>query len=249
MHLATVVTILLLHGGGFVGGTTQEVKPFADDLRDAGYHVVVVDYLADNPNGNVLGEIGTVKRAADAARADGPVVAYGLSAGATLAADLAARGEVDGAVVAGGPTDLLTWFCLSPLTSAGYWAGLGMTPTDRRAASPQFLLDGHPSPQLLMYGDIDPLVQINQGLDYYDAARKQQPDTQFVLMPVAPHTFRQPYPTEAKQWIEARWPAGDLRPTTLKDRIRIPRVSGAAHPAARHAKRSAKAKKRATRRR
>lgn len=207
MGLAGVITtILLLHGGGFVGGTTAEVEPIAANLRGVGYHVVVVDYLKENPNGNILGEIATVRRAADAARAQGPVVAYGVSAGATLAAALAARGDVAGAVVAGGPTNLLTWFCLSPMTTPGYWNGLGMSPADRRQASPYFRLDGHQSPQLLLYGDIDPLVTVDQGLNYYRAAKQGQPDTTFQLMPLAPHTYREPFPSHARAWIQQRWP-------------------------------------------
>jgi dipeptidyl aminopeptidase/acylaminoacyl peptidase len=144
--------------------------------------------------------------ARDAAKR-GPVVAYGMSAGATLAAALAATGEVDGAVVAGGPTNLLNWICVSPyLTTARFWRDVGMDRNARRLASPVFRLNGHQSPQLLQYGDIDPLVPIDQGLQYFEAAVKGQPDTSFQLMPISPHTYPAAYRVKAREWIQARWP-------------------------------------------
>jgi acetyl esterase/lipase len=208
MNPATVVTILLLHGGGFSGGSTAEVQPLVPALQSAGYNVVVVDYLKDNPNGNVLGEIATVRRYAQDAERNGPVIAYGVSAGGTLAAALAAKGEVAGAVVAGGPTNLLTWIGLSPIPTPGFWAGLGMDDAQRREASPYYRLDGHQSPELLLYGDIDPIVPIDQGLNYDRAAKQGQPDTTFTLMLASPHAYWDPYRAQALQWIQARWPAG-----------------------------------------
>ncbi|MEY2441655.1 MAG: hypothetical protein QOJ46_1081 [bacterium] len=206
MKLAATVTILVLHGGGFNGGEPKSVEPIAQDLRAAGYNAIVVPYRDENPTGNILGEIATVRRYAEHAKRGGPVVAYGLSAGGTLAAALAARGDVTGAVVAGAPTNLLSWVCVTPLTIPSYWQALGMSTADRRAASPYFRLDGHQSPQLLLYGDIDPLVTVDQGINYYRAALKNQPDTTYTLMPLSPHTYRAAYRTEAREWIRQRWP-------------------------------------------
>jgi len=64
MALATTVTVLLLHGGGFTGGSPASVQPLADDLRAAGYDAIAVDYRSENPTGNILGEIATVRRRA-----------------------------------------------------------------------------------------------------------------------------------------------------------------------------------------
>jgi acetyl esterase/lipase len=206
MQLATTVTILLLHGGGFTGGDPSSVAPIAGDLRAAGYDVLAVDYRAENPTGNVLGEIATVRRRALEAERRGPVIAYGVSAGGTLAAALAARGEVAGAVVAGGPTNLLSWIGLSPLPTAHFWQRLGMDRNARREASPYYRLDGSQSPQLLLYGDLDPIVPIDQGLNYLRAAVRGQPDTTFSLMTVSPHAYWPSYRELARRWIEARWP-------------------------------------------
>jgi acetyl esterase/lipase len=216
MNLAATVTILVLHGGGFNGGHPGSVEPIARDLRAAGYNAIAVPYRDENPTGNVLGEIATVRRYAQQAASHGPVVTYGVSAGGTLAAALAATGEVAGAVVAGGPTNLLTWTTVSPLTIPSYWQNLGMSVADRRAASPYFRLTGRQSPQLLLYGDIDPIVTIDQGVNYYRAARKGQADTMYTLMNLAPHTFPQPYRAEARAWIQRHWPVRP--PVTLRRR-------------------------------
>src|SRR5215207_5503296 len=211
MALATTVTVLMLHGGGFIGGSPGSVQPLADDLRAAGYNAIAVDYRSENPTGNVLGEIATVRKRVMEFEERGPVIAYGVSAGGTLAAALAAQGEVAGAVVAGGPTDLVNWIGLSPLPTPQFWRRMGMSTAARRLASPIYRLNGDQSPQLLLYGDIDLLVPVEQGLSYQRAARRGQPDTTFTLMPLSPHAFWPSYRQVAKTWIQARWPARSTR--------------------------------------
>ena len=174
MALATTVTVLMLHGGGFIGGSPGSVQPLADDLKAAGYNAIAVDYRSENPSGNVLGQIATVRKRVMEFEERGPVIAYGVSAGGTLAAALAATGEVAGAVVAGGPTDLVHWIGLSPLPTPQFWRRTGMSTADRRRASPIYRLNGIQSPQLLLYGDIDLLVPVEQGLNYNRASRRGQ---------------------------------------------------------------------------
>jgi acetyl esterase/lipase len=206
MKLASVVTILLLHGGGFNGGDPSTVAPVASDLRDDGYRVIVVPYRDRNLTGNVLGEIETVKGYAENAKLRGPVVTYGVSSGATLAAALASRGEVDGAIVAGGPMNLLTWFSLDGyFASQRFWTDLGMSREDRINASPYYRIEGRQSPQLMLYGDIDPLVNVEQGISYARVARRGQPDTSIKVMPIAPHTYPERFRRLARDWIKQRW--------------------------------------------
>jgi acetyl esterase/lipase len=206
MKLASVVTILLLHGGGFNGGDPSTVAPVASDLRDDGYRVIVVPYRDRNLTGNVLGEIETVKGYAENAKLRGPVVTYGVSSGATLAAALASRGEVDGAIVAGGPMNLLTWFSLDGyFASQRFWTDLGMSREDRINASPYYRIEGRQSPQLMLYGDIDPLVNVEQGISYARVARRDQPDTSIKVMPIAPHTYPERFRRLARDWIKQRW--------------------------------------------
>ena len=210
MKIASVVTILLLHGGGFNGGDPSTVAPIAKDLRDDGYRVIVVPYRNRNPTGNVLGEIETVRDYAENAKLRGPVVTYGVSSGATLAAALASTGEVDGAVVAGGPMNLLTWFSLDGyFASQRYWAELGMSRADRMRASPYYRINGRQGPQLMLYGDLDPLVNVEQGISYERVASKGQPDTSITVMPLSPHTYPERFRRMARAWIMKRWhPSG-----------------------------------------
>ena len=61
-------------------------------------------------------------------------------------------------------------------------------------------------------GSVEPLaadliVPLDQGMNYYRAARRVQTDTTFTLMTISPHAYWNSYRTLARQWIEARWPA------------------------------------------
>lgn len=99
MKLACLV--LLLHGGGFLGGTPAEVANRAA-IEAAGFRTQSVDYP--------LGDVPAAYRAARAAVPRGrPVVAFGESAGGTIAAWLAAHRRVGAAVTVGAPTDLRRW--------------------------------------------------------------------------------------------------------------------------------------------
>lgn len=207
MRLASVVTILLLHGGGFNGGDPSTVAPVAKDLRDHGYRVIVVPYRDRNPSGNILRSINIVRDYAENAKLRGPVVTYGISSGATLAAALSSIGEVDGAVVAGGPMNLLNWFSLDGyFASQRYWNDLGMSREDRRRASPYYRVSGKQSPQLMLYGDLDPLVSVEQGISYARVSRRGQRDTSITVMTLAPHTYPERFRRQARAWIMKRWP-------------------------------------------
>jgi translation initiation factor 2 alpha subunit (eIF-2alpha) len=82
-----------------------------------------------------------------------------------------------------------------------------MSRADRRTASPYYRLDGRQSPQLLLYGDVDLLVPLEQGINYYRAAAKGQSDTSLRIMSLTPHTIPPPrYRVQAREWIQARWP-------------------------------------------
>lgn len=204
-------TVLFLHGGAWVGGTPAELEPLAAKYRTLGYNAISVNYR-DGDN-NILHLIDNVQAEVSKHQDKGPVVLYGVSAGGTLAAALAANGKVDGAVVIGAPTDLPTW-------SANPYQGslarkvlnaLGMTPAQVREASPIGRLSGRPAPQLLQYGDSDEFVPPQQGATYARAARKLQADIKFETMGGVDHTaalaYTPAYAGHAQAWIQQRWPA------------------------------------------
>jgi pimeloyl-ACP methyl ester carboxylesterase len=187
--------IILLHGGGWQGGSPGSMQPWEDDFRAHGYTNV---YKLAYPFGNVLAAINDVK--AQAVALPQPVVAYGISAGGTIAAALAASGDVAGAVNVIGPTDLVNW-----PTGATIMAGLDMTEEEKRAASPLYRLSDV-RPQLHQAGAVDPIVPYDQALRYNRAARRLQSDATLQTLANA-HGQLEYERANARNWIEARWRA------------------------------------------
>lgn len=190
-------TVLLLPGGGWQHSDAEAMAPWVRDFEAHGIRARVVTY----PTWDVLNAIRTVGEIADAEQ--GPVVAYGISAGGTIAAALAASGHVAGAVNVAGPTDLTRWVTPSGLEMMDR---LGMTVADRRAASPYWRLDGRQSPQLVQCGAADVLVTCEQGLNYVRAAKRGQRDTRLQVM-INGHVQSWRDRVVAREWIAARWPS------------------------------------------
>jgi acetyl esterase/lipase len=188
-------SIILLHGGGWQGESPGAMQPWEDDFRAHGYTNV---YKLAYAFGNVLAAINDVK--AQAVALPQPVVAYGISAGGTIAAALAASGDVAGAVNVVGPTDLLNW-----PTGATIMAGLDMTEKEKRTASPIYRLSDV-RPQLHQAGAADPIVPYNQALRYHRAARRLQSDTTLQTLANA-HGQLEYEHAMARKWVQARWPA------------------------------------------
>lgn len=119
-------TLLTFHGGGFVEG-----DPVIEDVEAAaatrGFKVVRVDYQL----GNLRAAVRDARRAASR---HPKAVAYGESAGGTLAVLLAQRGLVDRAVGWLAPVDLRRTFS-NPLL-AEYAQRLGASRRDLKWASP-----------------------------------------------------------------------------------------------------------------
>ena len=212
---AKQVSILFVHGGGWAGGSSAELEPLAIKYRGLGYNAISIEYR--DANNNILHQIDNVQAQVSKYRAKGPVVLYGVSAGGTLAAALAAGGKVDGAVVVGAPTDLPAW---SSNPYRGFLArkvlqALGMTPAEVRDASPTTRLTGRPAPQLLQYGDSDRLVPLQQRTSYARAAQELQPDIKVETLRGVAHSaalvYTPSYAEHALDWIRQRWPAPDRR--------------------------------------
>lgn len=188
--------VLLLPGGAWQHADREDMQPWLDDFHAHGTRARILTYrLRDVP-----GAIEDVR--AEVAKEKGPVILYGVSAGGTLAAALAARGEVAGAVNVVGPTDLTRW-----INPGGHLilrrAGLN-SQAQRRAVSPYWRLNGRQSPQLLQCGALDSLVTGDQCLRYGHAAKRAQPDISVQLM-VNAHTQSHSDRTRARAWIQARW--------------------------------------------
>jgi acetyl esterase/lipase len=186
-------TVLLLHGGGGLSGSAASMGPWTQDFRAHGVSAVAVDYP--------LGDVAAAQRYVDivASRLPRPVVAYGVSAGATLSASLAARGRVAGAVNVVGPMNLATWDTPVARILTGMLPGL-----DRRATSPVMQLSPLAAPTLNQCGATDSWVPCSQAAEFTLAALRYQRDTGMSIMPGA-HGQSPAGMWEARRWIERRF--------------------------------------------
>jgi dipeptidyl aminopeptidase/acylaminoacyl peptidase len=129
----------------------SECKAFARH----GFEALSVEY----PLKDYFGSLRVAERAA-AWRRRQPVYAVGWSAGGNLAAMLAARGEVTGAVAVAAPTNLLTW------QDDSYWHDLvPLTRRQRREASPVYCYRRSRTRLLLMHSRDDTVVPYRQSVD------------------------------------------------------------------------------------
>lgn len=185
-------TVLLLHGGGWLSGSAASMAPWVQDFRAHGVNAVAVDYP--------LGNVAAAQRYVDivASRLPRPVVAYGVSAGATLSASLAARGRVAAAVNVVGPMNLATWDTPAARLIMGLLPGL-----DRRAASPVAQLMPGAAPTLNQCGATDSWVPCAQAAEFTLAALRYQRDTGMSIMPGA-HGQSLAGMWEARRWIARR---------------------------------------------
>lgn len=169
--MKAALLVIALHGGGWVGGSPANVQPVVDSLNNRGVPAISIPYTL----GNYPQAIRDVRAAIGQARLRYKrVTLYGISAGATLAAYLAARGEADTSVVESGPVDFVTWRAEHPyFGTLQHYQDIGLDSMCLRARySPVRRLSG-PSPMLGLYAPVDPLVPASQGrqLDRVPGAR------------------------------------------------------------------------------
>ncbi len=193
---ATAPTVLLLHGGGWRSGHPNGMEPQAADLRAHGINARSIAY----PFGSVARALEHVQRVA--AQESPPVVLYGISAGGTLAAALAASGDVDGGINVSGPTDFPNWITPSGLELKHK---LRISRAEQFAVSPIHRLNGRQTPQLVQCGVADPLVDYpTQCVRYHRKARAGNADT--TLQQTIAHGQALDDHARARAWIQTRWP-------------------------------------------
>lgn len=180
--------VLLIHAGGWVSGTPADEAPIAASLQRAGLETQAVAYPLNDPSA-AFAAVDAAAR--EARRTHARVLAYGQSAGATMAAWLAARGKVDAAVVWEGPTDLLTW------QGAAAWPRAA-----RARLSPARRVRRSCAPQLLVYGTRDQFVPLGQMRGYRARLRAAGCAVRSVVMPGRHHWYYADYDAVAQRWLE-----------------------------------------------
>jgi acetyl esterase/lipase len=193
-------TILLLHGGGFQTGAAADMRPWQVEFEADGYRTISVEY----PRGRVTPAIDYAEALARRERLrTKPVIAYGVSAGGTIAAALAAKGVVDGAVNVLGPTDFTRW---GTLLGAYYMLAARMSSAEKRSDSPLWMLAGQQTPQLLQCGRLDYITPWDQCRSYVRRAATANPDTSLQPM-LNTHDQSAADRAKARAWVQAHWPA------------------------------------------
>ena len=199
-------TVLGIHGGGWVSGYPAEMDPVLNPLYAAGYAGGSMTYtLNDIPQA-----VSDIRAGINFWKNFGPVVLYGISAGAHLAACLAARGECDGAVVALGPSDLNA--IPSPSIwpyyfSQQHWIDTKVSTVALRDQFSPVDRVTNPCPCYVLHGTSDPLVPHIEGVNFYNAI-KNKPSaagSKWTSMSGVGHELPQSWWPVVQQWIQNRW--------------------------------------------
>lgn len=173
--------VVLVHGGGWVGGSPSIMRPLAEFLTAEGFLTVNARYtLAGEEPGfpAAIDDVAcAVRYAAAHPASDGTVAVLGHSAGAHISAVVALNGDdyaascpvpgtgvPDRLVGLAGPYDVTR---LGPLMFPFF----GVSPTEDpdvwKAGNPLNLVDRNPDLEsLLMYGDEDGLIDSSFTLDF-----------------------------------------------------------------------------------
>jgi acetyl esterase/lipase len=151
--------VVLLHAGGFwIDAPARTLRAMCGPWTAAGFETVAVDY----PARDFAGALRASRRAAERLRSRARhVVAYGESAGGTLADLLALEGRVDAAATVAAPTDLLAW----NRGNGFYWHDtMHMTVAQRRHGSPALRRVRRRPPILLLHSPGDEVVPLDQSV-------------------------------------------------------------------------------------
>lgn len=178
-------SVVLVHGGGWVTGSPDILRPLADFFVEHGYLTVNTTYaLADFERAafpEAVDDVAcAVRYAATHPDSDGTVAVIGHSAGAHIGALVALTGDRYAAdcphpgsgvperfVGLAGPYDVSR---LGIAIVAFFGSGPNQAPEVWEAGNPQSLTDENPGlDSLIIYGDEDGLVDASFALDFFEA--------------------------------------------------------------------------------
>jgi acetyl esterase/lipase len=175
--------VLLLHGGGWVGGTAADLKGRCELFAQHGFVAATVEYrlASDAAHWPAQREdaqlaLQWLRAHSDAIGLDGDhICAYGESAGGHIALGLGAPEDKIACIVdAFGPTDLTV--LSGPAFQRSFNALLGEDDATRllkaREASPLFNLGPSFPPVLIIQGEDDTLIPPEQSTALFDALRR-----------------------------------------------------------------------------
>ncbi len=231
---AVTPAVIIVHGGGWVRGDRRtNVEPLFQPLADAGFAWFSISYtLASSPMdfGSAVADVEAAvrfirSRAADYHIDPDRIALIGESAGGQLAA-MAALGSTTGANVKAvvaiyTPTDLVSLARTSPMIPDGIrkqlngtvWANLLLARLGQLSPI-QAIRPGMP-PFLLIHGDADPLVPIDQSRAMCERMKAAGAACQLFTVPGGGHGIRawessparsEPYKREMVDWLRQHLP-------------------------------------------
>lgn len=200
--------IVMLHGGGWVTGRRRQGRYLATELARRGWVVMSVSYrraprfpLPAAFEDAVAAVQMARSRAESLGALDFPPLVIGSSAGGHLASLLALRGaaeqaEVCAAVCLYPPIDVErvfrsphAWGTALFLERMVFRARYAEDPERFRAMAPMRFAHAGAPPMLLIHGESDGLVPIDESERLYDALRAAGAPVQRLLVPAVPHAF------------------------------------------------------------
>ena len=190
--------VLMVHGGGWTGGSRQQMHRTARAVARRGYVVMNISYRLA-PRWRFPAQLQDIQQALlwlRAHAADYRVLAdriatWGYSAGAHLALLPAVlspghRNFVPDtrpvATVAGGSPVDLTYYPAGPLTNALMGVGCHLDPQAWQDASPLRHVAAHTPPIFLYHGSFDRLVGANNSHAMYAALQSQRVPSELLLL-------------------------------------------------------------------
>lgn len=203
--------VVFVHGGGFTGGSKNQVSEYAQGLLDAGYRFASIDYRL-SPRYQMPAHIHDAKCAIRFLRANAErlgvlpnaIGVIGSSAGGHLVAMLGLVGPeanmegnggyagvssaVQAVVDLFGPTDFTRQ--LSPANLRLLQPVFGSSdPQVLRRYSPLYWVQSGAPPFLIMHGDQDPVVPYSNSVWLYDALKAAGNTAELVTVKNAGHGF------------------------------------------------------------
>jgi acetyl esterase/lipase len=201
--------VMLIHGGGFTGGTPTDAYVTAAETLFTAQHVAWLALDYPTADGNPVEAETEAQRVVAALTGDGHrVYVFGWSAGATIALWLATHNDVAAAAAMAGPTDLWAW---NSLLKAPGW-----THINADAASPALHLrvSETVAPILILHARDDTIVPYAQTIELMTvaAAHAISPQPQLVTYDTGNHgIINQRAPnSRAEQWLANQI----IKPTT-----------------------------------
>ena len=200
--------IVAIHGGGWRGGTKNSYGREVARLAGRGYAVFSVEYVLSSPGhptwpdnlDDVRAAVRGVRgHAGDYGVDPDRIAAIGSSAGGHLASLLGTNAlgddpeaRVDAVVNLYGPSDLTSLF-RSPSAVIPLRLYLGRDPRDGpelyAAASPIAHASGHSAPTLIIHGEADMLVPVDQSHAMAARLREAGVPAEVFVVPRASHAF------------------------------------------------------------